>query len=134
VRDHVDKTTWDTLRRQTYQKAKYVCEVCGGRGSDWPVECHEIWDYDDENHVQKLIGLTALCPSCHEVKHIGLAGIRGRGKIAAIHLAKVNNWTSVQTKEYLVKVFEIWKERSQHQWKIDISFLEQFGIKVEPKR
>lgn len=128
VRSHVDKQTWDVLRRRTYRKAKNRCEVCGGRGPQWPVECHEIWHYDDENRVQKLTGLTALCPSCHEVKHIGLANVNGRGDIAAAHLAKINRWTSEQTAAYLKNVWEIWAERSAHSWQLDLSFLELYGV------
>jgi hypothetical protein len=45
VRDHVDQKTWDILRKDTYKKANYKCEICGGVGSKHPVECHEIWDY-----------------------------------------------------------------------------------------
>ena len=89
VRDHVSKTDWDTLRKATYQKAGHVCEICGGRGPKWPVECHEIWHYDDESLTQTLKGLIALCPSCHETKHIGLAGLRGRVEIAKVHLGLV---------------------------------------------
>lgn len=134
VRDHVDKLTWDRLRRQTYRKANYGCQVCGGRGPQWPVECHEIWHYDDANHIQKLMGLIALCPHCHEVKHIGLAEINGKRERAEAHLARVNKWTQAQTNEYLAKVWAVWAERSQHQWQLDLTLLEQFGVKVEPKR
>lgn len=133
VRDHVDKTTWTTLRRQIYRKANYVCQVCRGRGPDWPVECHEIWHYDDENHVQKLVGLIALCPSCHEVKHIGLAGVKGKSERAEAHLSQVNHWTPEQTHKYVAEVWAVWLKRSQHQWQLDLTYLEHFGIKVEPK-
>lgn len=135
VRDHVPQATWDMLRRQTYKKANYRCSICGGRGPKWPVECHEIWHYDDCNHIQKLIGLTALCPACHEVKHIGLAGLRGRVEQACQHLAKVNGWTKIQAKEYLQQVGEVWLERSQHQWRLDLSWLsEEFGLNIPDKR
>jgi hypothetical protein len=135
VRDHVPKKTWDVLRRPTYQKANNRCEICGGRGSRWPVECHEIWHYDDQNKVQKLIDLIALCPACHEVKHIGLAGLRGREREAKKQLAQVNGWTEEQTEDYLEQVWKIWRDRSQHQWKLNLSWLEQqFGIRVEEKR
>jgi hypothetical protein len=50
-------------------------------------------------------------------------------------LAKVNRWTGQQTEAYLAEVWQIWGERSQHSWKLDLSWLEQeFGIKVEEKR
>ncbi len=81
-----------------------------------------------------MIGLIALCPDCHEVKHMGLAGMRGRDKNAAAHLARVNQWTPVQTDEYLRQVWEVWAERSRHQWKLDLMLLDRFGIEVESKR
>lgn len=73
VRENVPRSTWDKLRKATYAAANYHCEVCGEQGSRHPVECHEIWRYHSKRFVQKLFGLVALCPACHEVKHFGLA-------------------------------------------------------------
>ena len=89
-----------------------------------------MWSYDDERHIQKLVKLVALCPSCHEVKHMGLAGIRGRAGAAMAHLAKVNDWSMADARLYVEKVFEVWEQRSRHQWTLDISYLAQFGINV----
>ncbi|MDJ0682599.1 MAG: HNH endonuclease signature motif containing protein [Xenococcaceae cyanobacterium MO_167.B52] len=135
VRDHVPKPTWDKLRKTTYQQAHYQCEVCGGRGKRHPVECHEIWDYDDLNYVQTLEGLTALCPDCHQVKHIGLAGLRGYGEQAEAHLAKINGWSKDERNAYLETVWETWHQRSSHEWTLDLSWLEgNYGLKINPKR
>jgi 5-methylcytosine-specific restriction endonuclease McrA len=132
VRSEVNDEDWEKLRKITFAKAEHLCEVCGGRGPKWPVECHEIWHYDDVKHIQKLIGLTALCLSCHEVKHRGLAGIKGRGEIADQHLAKVNHWAMPETEKYVDEQFEVWRERSRYQWILDISWLGQFNI--QPKK
>ena len=134
VRDHVDPETWDRLRRQTYRDVNRKCAVCGGVGPKWPVECHELWAYDDVNHVQALMGLTGLCPACHEAKHMGLANTRGRGQDAQCHLARVNGWTVSETEEYVADAFRVWRERSQHEWTLDLAWLEQFGICVESRR
>ncbi len=134
VRDHVDKETWDRLRKQTYAKAGNRCEVCGGRGPKWPVECHEIWHYDDARQVQTLVGLIALCPACHEVKHIGLAQINGRYEQAQAHLARVNGWSADDVSAYLEGVWELWYRRSRHEWRLDLSWLEGLGVSVTPKR
>ncbi len=134
VRDHVPKPTWDKLRKATYRKANYQCEVCGGRGKRHPVECHEIWHYDDLKYVQTLEGLTALCPDCHQVKHIGLAGLRGYGEQAEAHLAKINGWSKKETDSYLETVWEKWHERSCHDWSLDISWLNRYGIYIKSKR
>ncbi len=136
VRSEISPEDWDRLRKTTTHNAGSRCQICGGRGPKWPVECHEIWDYDDEHHVQTLLGLIALCPACHEVKHMGLANIRGRGSIAARHLAKVNGWAPQETERYITDQFAVWERRSAFQWTLDMSWLEECGITVqsEPKR
>ncbi len=128
VRSNVSKQDWDKLRRYSYQQAGNRCEICGGVGHQHPVECHEMWHYDDEHLIQKLIGLIALCPSCHEVKHMGYANTQGRGDIAVAHLAHVNSWSIEEAEEYVEQCFKVWLARSRHQWKLDISYLAQFDI------
>jgi len=123
VRSEIPKKDWDTLRKASYNKAGYKCEVCGGKGSKHPVECHEIWEYDDKTHIQKLKGLTALCPKCHLVKHLGYAQSSGKGEIAIQQLMKVNQMTAEEVNEYIYTVFEVWYQRSQHRWELDLSYL-----------
>lgn len=123
VRSNVPKATWDRLRRQVAAEAGQRCEICGGRGRRWPVECHEVWHYDDEAKVQRLERLIALCPACHEVKHAGLASKRGRLPAVIQRLAAVNGWSEDDAALYLEAVFETWAQRSRHQWTLDISVL-----------
>lgn len=127
VRSNVSSEEWQRLKRITFKQAGYRCEVCGSRGPQWPVECHERWFYDDQQHVQRLVGLVALCPACHEVKHIGLATTRGRAGIATAHLAAVNDWMLAEAEAYVAACFEVWAQRSQHPWHLDISYLRQYG-------
>jgi len=124
LRSELTKAEWDHVRKWCYKRANYTCEVCGGKGPKWPVECHEIWEFNDEEKTQTLKGVIALCPDCHQVKHIGLAGKRGEGVKAQNHLAKVNGWTTKQTRKYIKEAFEIWEERSEHDWKVDISWVD----------
>lgn len=125
VRSNVTQQEWERLKKIVFGRARYVCEICGGRGDKWPVECHEVFAYDDERHVQKLVGLLALCPACHTVKHIGLAGVRGKSGAALAHLARVNRWSRNDAELYIEACFEIWYRRSRHQWELDLSYLEQ---------
>lgn len=136
VRSVVSKTQWDKIRKQVYAKAKHVCQICGGVGFRHPVECHEIWSYDDQNQIQKLEGMIALCPDCHRVKHFGFARTQGKGKQAFRHLIKVNKLTNQKAEQYLQEVFEIWYQRSQKSWMLDISHLSQYDInisKIQPR-
>lgn len=131
VRSEVSAADWDKLKRLTFKAAGYRCEICGGKGPKWPVECHEVWKYDDELWLQTLERLIALCPACHEVKHIGLAESRGRLPQALRHLADVNRWSIADATTYAESAFEIWARRSNHVWSLDILYLEQLGVGMQ---
>ena len=125
LRSELPKTQWDVLRRACYKKAGYVCEVCGGVGPTHPVECHEIWDYDDVQRIQTLTGLIALCPKCHQVKHIGYAQVMGKFNEARDHLMKVNNWRKKNTNQYIEDAFMTWAQRSGVKWGVDTSWVDK---------
>ena len=124
VRSSVSQADWDKLRKYVYQRANYICEICCGRGPNHPVECHEIWAYDDELHIQELAGLQALCPRCHMAKHLGLSIQRGKGKQVLAHLSDVNGWSMPAAKEYIQKVWSEWEERSKHEWSLNLFYLD----------
>jgi len=130
VRSAVSSTDWKRLRQQTARRAGWKCQICGGKGPRWPVECHEIWHYDDDRQCQTLTGLIALCPSCHEVKHMGFSGLRGKKDEAVAHLALVNGWSLLGAFDYVDEAFDVWRERSRHAWQLDITWLETQGIKL----
>jgi len=134
VRDHVRPSEWDKLRKESYEKANNCCEICGGRGKQHAVECHEIWIYDDNRFAQTLKGLISLCPKCHDVKHYGRAELQGRGDVVKAHLTKVNGWTNDQTNLHIELASQIWIERSKHEWHLNFDWLTSKGIAVKPKR
>jgi len=132
VRTVVTRSEWDRLRKAVYERANHACEVCGGKGVRHVVECHEIWHYDDATLKQTLLGMQALCPSCHEVKHIGLAQVRGYYERAIAHLAKVNGWTQSVARVYAHDQFLLWQERSKKRWTLDLDVLkEKFDIRLK---
>jgi hypothetical protein len=132
LRSLLSTRDWDTLRQRCYQQAGYVCEICGGTGGRHPVECHEIWQYDDENHVQKLTGLIALCPACHKAKHMALARHMGWEWMAEKQLCQVNGWGTSELQVYLEEVFAVFESRSEHEWELDISWLHGSGVRLPP--
>jgi hypothetical protein len=137
ARTMVPTKDWDKIRRLSYASANNKCEICGDSGKNQgfkhAVECHEIWEYNDENHIQKLIGLISLCPYCHLTKHIGRAIAMGKEKICHVQMAKVNKWTQQQIREHILTSFEQHKERSKYQWELDITILEKepYNIKLK---
>jgi predicted amidophosphoribosyltransferase len=132
LRSNTPRSQWAKCQAFVRTRSGDRCEVCGGRGPQWPVECHEVWGYDDTTHVQTLTGLIALCPACHEVKHIGRASAIGNLAPALSHLMAVNGWTGDQATDYLDGVWDTWRARSKHQWTLDVSWLGTIGINIPP--
>ena len=134
LRKILTSASWDKLRKNSYKKANYQCEICGevgvfGKGHK--VECHEIWSYNDVLNIQKLEGLISLCPICHRVKHFGLSSIRGYSNQCKNQLIKVNNWNLNQVEEHISQAFAIHKKRSKKKWTLDLSWLNDKEIKFK---
>lgn len=128
VRSNVTPKQWDVIRKKVYSEANNHCEICGGQGTRHPVECHEIWTYDESTNVQKLDRFQALCTPCHGVKHMGLSEVRGNGTRALKWFASINKIDYRIAQEIRNAVFEQWQQRSQLKWALDISLLARYGI------
>jgi len=139
LRSRLQKKDWDRLRKGQARWAGWHCEICGQSGKDqgykWPVECHEVWSYDDENHIQKLDRLISLCPLCHKVKHYGRTfNVEGHeGALAALkRMMWVNGWKMKDAQAHVSEAFSIWEKRSHHVWTLDLSFLKEAGVSLFP--
>jgi len=131
LRSVLPERHWDILRRRVYRDAGHRCQVCEGRGPTHPVECHEVWSYNDNTHTQKLSSMIALCPRCHRVKHFGLTQMRGDAEDALAHLAAVNEWSVKKAIRYIEAEARVWEERSRHQWTLDLHVLRwTYGIDI----
>jgi len=120
LRSQFTKEQWDFIRKYAYKRAGYKCEICGDTGDNHPIEAHEEWHYNDKNHTMTLDKVTALCPACHQVKHIGLAKKRGKLDEAIEHFIKVNGCTKEFAITYINVRIGLWKERSKSSWTLDI--------------
>jgi hypothetical protein len=97
------------------------------------VDCHEVFHYDEATRTQKLVGLRAICPSCHLVKHFRNDGSEA-AKAAFAHLCQVNGWTRDVAQKYVEEQFELWHKRSRIEWNLDLSFLaNHFATVVTPE-
>ena len=123
LRNRMSKESWDKVRKTAYWEHGYRCVVCGV--SDVQLHCHEVWEYDDDKHTQTLKGFVALCPMCHHVKHIGLAGILAdKGELdfgtVVSHFMQVNSCDKAAFWKYHDEAFALWEARSQYQWTVDL--------------
>lgn len=123
LRTQMTQTDWDKLRKSVYAEYNHHCGLC--QASDVMLNCHEIWQYDDENHIQKLTGFIALCPMCHHCKHIGLAGtLASEGKLdfekVIEHFMQVNQCSREEYEAHSEEAWHTWGERNKHTWTTDI--------------
>lgn len=125
-------------------------------GSDEPLkprpkkhllECHEVWEYDEASHVQRLAGFMALCSPCHHVKHwpcVGAVVVNGKlrkgappydcqdevrlARLRALrpdrylledHFMWVNGCDLKTLIEHVEEAAEMCFHRSQIEWRVD---------------
>jgi hypothetical protein len=101
------------------------------------VEAHERYSYDKlvRPPCQRVVGIVALCPDCHAVKHLyrtaSVAAGTGNRFIyerALAHLKDVNGWHDEQVEEYLAQVQEDFLRREAiGPWAYDYSGVESLS-------
>ena len=120
---------WDIVRREAYARANGRCSICNQRTNR--LEAHEKWSYDEENALQKLEDVVALCHRCHEVKHISRTQLIGRGMEAMEQFMRVNKCSQMDYHAALGEANEEYLRRNRVVgWVTDISWLERFNIKL----
>lgn len=115
---------WESIRKHAYKAAGFRCEICGTKGK---LEAHEKWELINETQVQKLTKIMALCPLCHKCHHIGLAKRMGLLFDIKNHMKLINNWNDSDFDYALLECKEIWEQRCDWPWVVDISWIFETG-------
>lgn len=124
VRNMMGKNEWAKLRKKVIKDSDHLCGICQNKSSI--LHCHEIWEYDDKKHIQKLKGLIALCRMCHAIKHIGYAKLQAdRGELnwekLIQHFMNINRCNRKAFEKHYQNEANKWLERSRHKWEIYVS-------------
>lgn len=133
LRKRLPKADWDRLRKKVYAQYNYRCAICQTEGR---LHCHELWLYDDEQHIQRLVGFVALCPLCHFVKHLGFAtSMAEEGRLdferVVRHFMRVNRCSRSDFEARRDEAFQQWHTRSQSPWQVNIDY---YDLLVAGKR
>lgn len=124
LRSILTPSQWDTVRKRAYARANGRCMICGATCAR--LEAHERWEYDEENAVQKLKDVVAVCRACHEVIHIGRTQLMGREREAEEHFMKVNGVSYAEYRKALGEANEAHRRRNLvPEWKLDLGYLKQ---------
>ena len=121
---------WDRIRKHIYNEYDHKCGVCGLGDS---LEAHEIWAFDDKEHILKLTGFTTLCYTCHKVKHIDhweRVDLVEFDNLAE-YFCKVNECNTVDFLAYYKKERLLQDVRSQYKWAVHFGEYEHVVKEVE---
>jgi len=124
IRHKLGPDAWDRMRKHAYRAAGFRCEICGASGK---LEAHELWGLANETCVQKLERILALCPYCHKAHHLGIARRLGMYDDVRRHLKYVNSWSDRELAAAIQDAYEIWEQRCEWPWQVDLSWLYDSG-------
>lgn len=125
LRSILTPAQWNAVRREAYARAGGICSVCGAPSER--LEAHEQWEYDEQNAVQRLKDVVAVCRSCHETIHIGRTSLMGREEQACRHFMRVNGCTYAEYRKALGEATAEHIRRNKiPEWKLDLSYLGKF--------
>ncbi len=120
-------SSWRIIRETTAFRAG-SCEDCG---SQWRLECHERWVYDDTARIQRLEGFEALCGGCHQTRHLGFASVRGHYAEACSRLATIERLAPYEVKPFCDEAFRRFEIRSTVRWALDLTLLTGLGLRIK---
>lgn len=125
LRTLLPPNVWNVIRKKAYAKNGGYCAICGAKPQR--LEAHEQWEYDEENKIQRLKRVIAICHSCHQVIHIGRTQLMGGEDSAIKHFMKVNGCSYVEYRKALGKANEDHARRNLvDEWMLDVSWLDSF--------
>ena len=126
LRTILPKKMWDVVRKDAYLRADGKCMICSRKATR--LEAHERWSYDEENGIQKLEDVIAVCHACHSVIHIGRTQLLGDEEKAIAHFCKVNKCSYADYIKELGKANEQHRRRNQiSEWGVDLEYLKRYG-------
>jgi DNA-directed RNA polymerase subunit RPC12/RpoP len=129
VRSKVKKSDWDKIRKAVYAKENMECHIC--REKCKSLDAHEVWEFDEINHIQKLVEIIGICKACHNTIHYGRACKLGTHNEARDNFLKVNECDLLDWElEIQQAQIDALRRRNIPDWKLDISLIEAQGYEI----
>ena len=128
LRTLLKPTMWKEIRSKALNKYNNKCAICNRTGK---MHAHEVWEYDDENKIQKLNDVVPLCYMCHMVKHIGFASYQmsktgGDLEKFIKYFMSINKVDRLTYQKHLTEVLKNFEERSKYEWQLDLEELKNY--------
>lgn len=119
---------WEEISQNV--RERHICQCCNKPFKSSELHAHEVWFFDMETHVQRLVMIASVCEKCHATIHYNflLSNSKVRSREAFIskaHYMEVNNCEEEDFERDLNKVLAIYRKLNQisEKWSMDISYI-----------
>lgn len=113
------KETWHRIRCDTFARDNHLCVICGQR---LPLECHEVFSYDDTTGIALLKKLESRCTDCHACNHLGRLRKQSpeEFKQALIRIGSINKMRPGEVILLVKEAFRLHKTRTRP-WEVRVT-------------
>ena len=129
MNDHASEADSDfaAVRKTVLEQADYRCSYCELRSDKWQEVHHE----DDDHHNNDMRNLRCACPLCHQVFHVGLAGLHDGGIIiyapeftqVQLNMLTLAIWLAVSGRAvYAAKAREVYQDLENRRYMVTSIF------------
>ena len=136
VRYCIEPADWQRLSNGIRERADHKCEICGegeNKEAGLFLEAHERWEFIPETFNQVLRRIICLCSLCHRTTHYGYAQVVGQEEMVKAHFIAINGVSREELDSHIQEAFEIWGERNEQTWALDLSIIIDAGIRLKSK-
>ena len=136
VRYCIEQEDWHRLGTGIRERAGNKCEVCQAKedkDAGTFLEAHERWEFIEATGEQILRRIICLCSLCHRTTHYGYAQVVGQEAEVREHFISVNGCSMGELNDHVQEAFEIWRQRNDQAWTLDLSIITDAGIRLKSK-
>jgi hypothetical protein len=117
--DLLDRDSWQCMRHDTFSRDNFHCFICEQKR---PLECHEVFSYDDVTGTATLVRLESRCADCHACNHLGRLLKRNRDgfKKALKRIGALNRLNPPEVISLVEQAFQVHKTRTRP-WQMKVA-------------
>lgn len=118
------KSEWAKIRKIAIKDQNLTCYSCGEKFTS--LDTYEVWNFDEEQRIQKLVGIIGVCKACHNTIHFGRAQKIGTEKEAVQQFLKVNECDLMDFEMHKMEAAsKFYRLNKIPDWKLDVSWLHE---------
>lgn len=130
LRSVLKQSDWDKIRKAVYEKENMTCHTCDTKVK--LLNAHEVWEFNEDTHTQKLIDIIGVCTVCHNSIHYGRSQMLGFGEDAIKQFMYVNDCDIIDFQNAALEAKLDYDRRSKiNDWTLDLSYIESQGYSIK---